>query len=158
MKHNFAQHTNPRFVFAPRTEFITMMTGQPYKSPEPAGEQAQTKATEVPAVAEEGTHPPEPNPASPSFSAAARGLSTLSARLQRQRQANQVYKDAWAAIDPSLKGSIAPDAADLAGVAAAAGLDPLTDEDVRELVDPEDERGGVTCGCPTLTLLLFIAV
>lgn len=123
-----------------------MMTGVPYKSPESA-----PKAEEIKVVAEEGTHPlpsESSNPASPTFGAAARGLSTLSARLHRQRLANQVYKDAWAAIDPSLKGSIAPDTragGDLAKVAATVGLDPLTDEDVRELVDPEDENGGVTC-------------
>lgn len=132
-----------------RAEFITMMTGQPYKSPETAAAKEEEEEEEASVAAptttsEEGNHTPTTttSPASPSstFSAAVRGVSTISARLQRQRLANQVYKDAWATIDPTLEGSITP--GEVARVAAAVGLE-LTAEDVQELIDPDDERGAV---------------
>lgn len=117
-------------------EFITMMTGQPYKSPETAAKK-EDKA--------EGT----PNPASPSFvsSAAVRGVSTISARLKRQRLANQVYKDAWMKIEPTLKGSIT--AGELEKIAAELGLE-VTEGDVEEMqvIDPSDGQGKITCEYP----------
>lgn len=93
-------------------EFITMMTGQPYKSPE-------TKA--------ECTH----------SAAAVRGVSTLSARLQRQRLANQVFKDAWAAVDPTLKNLLALE--QVRGVAEAAGL-VVGEEELAELKGEGEEQ------------------
>lgn len=113
-----------------------MMTGQPYKSP---GTAAAAKKEEVTA---EGT----PNPASPTFvsSAAVRGVTTLSARLQRQRLANQIYKDAWIKIEPTLKGSIT--VGELEKIAAEIGLD-VTEGDVEEMrvIDPLDGQGKITC-------------
>lgn len=137
-----------------------MMTGQPYKSPEaaPAAEEEDNnnKAEEGTPTTSPASLPLPPPPSSPptstststSLSAAAvRGVSTMSARLQRQRLANQAYKDAWAAADPTLRALITP--AELAGVAAAAGLGPLADEDVRGLLvaaGPDGEPGAaVSC-------------
>ncbi|KUI60823.1 Calmodulin [Cytospora mali] len=91
-------------------EFITMMTGQPYKSPEPAAATTGEKKTEI-----DGTLN-----ITVSSAAAVRGVSAVSAKLQRQRLANQIYKDAWMEIDPSLKGSITP--TELKQVAAKTGL------------------------------------
>lgn len=107
-----------------------MMTGQPYKSPEKVegGDSSKTEGT------------PSTSPASPSFSAAVRGVSTISARLQRQRLANQVYKDAWTASDPTFRGTVTP--AELEKVAAAVGLE-LTAEDVQELIGPDAGHDGV---------------
>ncbi|KAF3765184.1 EF-hand [Cryphonectria parasitica EP155] len=121
-------------------EFITMMTGQPYKSPEPAAAAVTTTTTEE-ETKTEGT-PPGTTAAlkSPTSAGAGavRGLSTMSARLQRQRLANQVYKDAWAATDPTLKASLSRD--ELAAVAARAGLS-VTGADLEELVDPAEGEG-----------------
>lgn len=109
-------------------EFITMMTGQPYKSPEAAPK------------AECNIAPPSANSA-----AAVRGVSTLSARLQRQRLANQVFKDAWAAVDPTLKGVLGVE--QVRGVAQAAGL-AVADEEFGELKGEGQE--GITCECTFL--------
>ncbi|KUI64238.1 Calmodulin [Cytospora mali] len=108
-------------------EFITMMTGQPYKSPEPAAATGEKK-TET-----DGTLN-----ITVSSAAAVRGVSTVSAKLQRQRLASQIYKDAWMEIDPSLKGSITP--TELKQVAARAGL-VVNDSDVEEMVDPTNGEG-----------------
>lgn len=113
-----------------------MMTGQPYKSPE----------TVAPAAGENGqAQQTDGMPSTVSSSAAAvRGVSTVSARLQRQRLANQLYKDAWMTIDPTLKGSITP-AELLDKVAPLAGLD-ITDADLQEMVDPSvNGDGRITC-------------
>ncbi|ROV93864.1 hypothetical protein VMCG_08770 [Cytospora schulzeri] len=106
-------------------EFITMMTGQPYKSPEPGAAAAaaageyKTETDGTPSIAV-------------SSAAAVRGVSTVSAKLQRQRLANQIFKDAWLEIDPTLKGSIPP--TELKQIAAKTGL-VVTDPDLEEMVD-----------------------
>lgn len=116
-------------------EFITMMTGQPYKSPD---------AVAAPA-AKAGTDGMPSTPTGTSSSAAAfRGVSTVSARLQRQRLANQLYKDAWTAIDPTLKGFITPGELLDKVVPQVRGLD-VTEADLQELVDPSVENGRITC-------------
>lgn len=121
-------------------EFITMMTGQPYKSPEAAG----------PAAGESGEQVQTDGMPSTSV-AAVRGVSTVSARLHRQRLANQVFKDAWMVIDPTLKGSITAGEL-LDKVAPRAGLD-MTDADLQEMVDPSaNQDGRITCEqCWSLT-------
>ncbi|ROV97168.1 hypothetical protein VPNG_08789 [Cytospora leucostoma] len=106
-------------------EFITMMTGQPYKSPEPDTSVARPRDNEK----ETGGTPSEVV----SSAAAVRGVSTVSAKLQRQRLANQIYKDAWIEIDPSLKGLITP--TELKQVAAKAGL-AVTDSEIEGMVYP----------------------
>lgn len=99
-----------------------MMTGQPYKSP-------------APAATTEGT------PSTTTTSAAAiRGLSTMTARLQRQRNANQVYKDAWTALDPSLEAVLS--LAQLAQVVERVPGLGVTEADLEELVGEEE---GVKC-------------
>lgn len=108
-----------------------MMTGQPYKSPEAAPAAEETAAT----TKTEGTP-------STTVHSAVRGVTALSARLRRQRLANQVYKDAWTATDPTLEASISPD--ELAVVVAAAGL-AVDGADLAELV--ESSSGGITCKC-----------
>lgn len=144
-----------------------MMTGQPYKSPEAAA--APAAAQEAPAQAaaatdDDGTQTTsttetttlgtsqEPAPALVSPSAAAfRGVSTVSARLRRQRLANQLYKDAWAAVDPSLGRALTPrELRDQ--VAPRAGLEAgdLTDADLEAMMGggslPADgEEGTITC-------------
>lgn len=119
-------------------EFITMMTGQPYKSPEqPAAATAgETKS-------DEGT----PNPFQ-----AIRGVSALSAKLKQQRVANQVFKDAWLAIEPTLKGSITPSELLWKVAPAVPGL-VIGEEDIAELVDPDDAARGVTCAFPVSTFV-----
>lgn len=139
-----------------------MMTGQPYKSPEaaaaapPAAPAAQEDAA---ATDDDGTQTStttlgtrqEPAPALVSPSAAAfRGVSTISARLRRQRLANQLYKDAWAAVDPSLGRALTPrELRDQ--VAPRAGLEAgdLTDADLEAMMGgplPADgEEGTITC-------------
>ncbi|ROV87270.1 hypothetical protein VSDG_09882 [Cytospora chrysosperma] len=109
-------------------EFITMMTGQPYKSPEPAAAavgEDKTKTGGTPSIAV-------------SSAAAIRGVSTVSAKLQRQRLANQIFKDAWMEIDPSLQGSITP--TELKQIAAKTGL-VVTESDVEEMHDPANGAG-----------------
>lgn len=147
-----------------------MMTGQPYKSPEAAA--APAAAQEAPAQAaavatdDDGTQTstttlgtsPEPAPAalvSPS-AAAFRGVSTVSARLRRQRLANQLYKDAWAAVDPSLGRALTPrELRDQ--VAPRAGLEAgdLTDADLEAMMGgpPADGEEG-TIMCKSLITLL----
>lgn len=123
-----------------------MMTGQPYKSPpEPATETAATtKSEEGRATTTTTTITPPLSSPIAAASAAFRGVSTLSAKLQRQRLANQVYKDAWLATEPTLKGSITP--AELLGtvVPAVPGL-VVAEADLGGLVDPEDAGRGITC-------------
>lgn len=120
-----------------------MMTGQPYKSPEAAAP-APAAAGEKETV--DGT---QTSATSLSDAAAAvRGVSTVSARLQRQRLANQLYKDAWTAIDPSLKGALTPD--ELRDkVAPLAGLEPgsLSDVDLEEMMGGPAAHGDgrITC-------------
>ena len=114
-----------------------MMTGQPFKSPEPAAAAAaagggKTETDGTPSIVV-------------SSAAAVRGVSTVTAKLQRQRLANQIYKDTWKEIDPSLKGSITP--TELKQVAARIGL-VVTDSDVEEMVDPANAEGLVSCECP----------
>lgn len=122
-----------------------MMTGQPYKSPEPAAAAGGNKTTET-----DGT----PS-ISVSSAAAVRGISTVSAKLKRQRLANQVYKDAWVAIDPSLKGLLTP--AELKQLAAGIGL-ALTDSDVEEMVDPaRGEGANISCESHIAVILLSIS-
>ncbi|KAK7712105.1 hypothetical protein SLS63_012529 [Diaporthe eres] len=112
-------------------EFITMMTGQPYKSPEPAA-----AAGESTAAGTDGTQ------ASIVGSVAAfRGVSNVSALLKRQRETNKVFKDAWLEIDPTLKGSLSP--GEVEQVAAKAGLS-VTAEDVEGMIDPADGEGKIT--------------
>ena len=118
-----------------------MMTGQPYKSPESAaaagGDKTETDGTPGLAV---------------SSAAAVRGVSTVSAKLQRQRLANQVYKDAWMAIDPSLKGLLTP--AELKQTAARAGL-VVADSEVEEMADPaKGEEASISCESHTARLSL----
>lgn len=115
-----------------------MMTGQPYKSPEPAAAAGEnnTETDDTPRVAV-------------SSAAAVRGVSTVSAKLQRQRLANQIFKDAWMEIDPSLKGLITP--AEMKQVAAKTSL-VVTDSDVEEMVDPASGEGlNISCECPNTT-------
>lgn len=123
-----------------------MMTGQPYKSPEAPAATATTAAgTQEASAAEEGMpSPPLTSPGISATGAALRGVSTFSAKLQRQRLANQVYKDAWRASEPTLTGSITP--AELLGkvVPAVPGL-VVEEGDVAALVDPEDAAGGISC-------------
>lgn len=122
-------------------EFITMMTGQPYKSPEPATGIASPRNNDK----ETGGTPSEVV----SSAAAVRGVSTVSAKLRRQRLANQIYKDAWMEIDPSLKGLITP--TELKQVAAKTGL-AVTDSEIEEMADPAN--GGevrIPCGCTRTT-------
>lgn len=116
-----------------------MMTGQPYKSPEqPAPAATTTGETK----SDEGT-PISTSQVSGSVGAL-RGVSTISAKLKRQRQANQVYKDAWMATEPTLKGSITPSELLWKVAPAVPGL-VVNEEDVAELVDPEDTGRGITC-------------
>lgn len=110
-----------------------MMTGQPYKSPEPAAAavgEDKTKTGGTPSIAV-------------SSAAAIRGVSTVSAKLQRQRLANQIFKDAWMEIDPSLQGSITP--TELKQIAAKTGL-VVTESDVEEMHDPAN-GAGVNISC-----------
>lgn len=120
-------------------EFITMMTGQPYKSPGPAA-----------AAAGPGKDKAQlggPPSIAVSSAAAVRGVSTVSAKLQRQRLANQIYKDAWMEVDSSLKGSITP--TELKQVAAKTGL-AVTDNDLFEMVDPAHGEGvNISCEWPS---------
>lgn len=116
------------------TEFITMMTGQPYKSPE-------VPAAASPAEKTDGTQPAVA--ANANAAAAVRGVSTVSARLQRQRLANQLCKDAWTASDPTLKGTLTPREL-LDKVCPLAGLTDVTEADLEELHGVGDE-GGITC-------------
>lgn len=112
------------------------MTGQPYKSPGTAVAAGENKAET------EGT-----TSIAVSSAAAVRGVSTVSARLQRQRLANQIFKDAWLEIDPSLKGSITP--AELKQVAAKTGLPTVTDSDIEDMVDPIAGEGrNISCKNP----------
>ncbi|KAL1849948.1 hypothetical protein Daus18300_013082 [Diaporthe australafricana] len=118
-------------------EFITMMTGQPYKSPEPAaaaGESTGTDGTQASIVGSV---------------AAFRGVSNVSALLKRQRETNRVFKDAWLEIDPSLKGSITP--SELEHVASKAGL-VVTADDVQGMIDPANGEGKITCEHPFMSL------
>lgn len=121
-----------------------MMTGQPYKSPDAATPAA---AGEKETVTVDGT---QTSAISLSDAAAAvRGVSTVSARLQRQRLANQLYKDAWTAIDPSLQAALTPE--DLRDkVAPLAGLEPgsLSDADLEEMMGGPavaNGQGRITC-------------
>lgn len=107
-----------------------MMTGQPYKSPEPAaaaGESAGTDGTQASIVGSV---------------AAFRGVSNVSALLKRQRETNKVFKDAWLEIDPTLKGSLSP--GEVEQVAAKAGL-AVTADDVEGMIDPANGQGKITC-------------
>lgn len=104
-----------------------MMTGQPYKSPEPAAATTGTDGTQASIVGSV---------------AAFRGVSNVSALLKRQRETNRVFKDAWLEIDPSLKGSITP--SDLEQVASKAGL-VVTADDVEGMTDPANGEGKITC-------------
>ncbi|CAN8100710.1 unnamed protein product [Discula destructiva] len=106
-------------------EFITMMTGKPYKSPEPPVE-GETEA-------DNGT----PNPFQ-----AIRGVSAMSSRLKQQRLANQVFKDAWMSVEPTLRGSITASELLLKVAPAVPGLVVL-EEDIDELVDPGDAKRGI---------------
>lgn len=126
-----------------------MMTGQPYKSPEaPKEEQEQTKQAE-----ESGTLTSPTSPTASLGAAAMRGVGTMSARLQRQRLANQVYKDAWAATDPSLERALSP--AEVEAVAARLGLE-VGEGDVEELLGRPDggRDAGVSCECLRFLLCL----
>ncbi|KAG8166717.1 hypothetical protein KVR01_002406 [Diaporthe batatas] len=107
-------------------EFITMMTGQPYKSPEPAAAAAGSDGTQASIVGSV---------------AAFRGVSNVSALLKRQRETNKVFKDAWLKIDPTLKGSLSP--GQVEQVAAQAGL-AVTTDDVGGMVDPISGQGKIT--------------
>lgn len=112
-----------------------MMTGQPYKSPEPAA-----AAGESPAAGTDGTQ------ASIVGSVAAfRGVSNVSALLKRQRETNKVFKDAWLETDPTLKGSLSP--GEVEQVAAKAGL-AVTADDVEGMIDPANGEGKITCEHP----------
>ncbi|KAH8753829.1 hypothetical protein F5883DRAFT_189119 [Diaporthe sp. PMI_573] len=112
-------------------EFITMMTGQPYKSPELAA--AAGESTEP---AADGTQ------ASIVGSVAAfRGVSNVSALLKRQRETNKIFKDAWLEIDPTLKGSLSP--GEVEQVATQAGL-TVTADDVEGMIDPTNGEGKIT--------------
>lgn len=104
-----------------------MMTGQPYKSPEPAGAAAGTDGTQASIVGSV---------------AAFRGVSNVSALLKRQRETNKVFKGAWLKIDPTLKGSLSP--SEVEQVATQAGL-PVTAGDVEGMVDPTSGQGKITC-------------
>lgn len=129
-----------------------MMTGQPYKSPETpaAGDaSATTGTTTTTKASDEGMPSPLTSPTSPTSptttaAGALRGVTTISAKLKRQRLANQVYKDAWMATEPTLTGSITP--SELLGkvVPAVPGL-VVEEADVAALVDPEDAGKGITC-------------
>ena len=127
-----------------RAEFITMMTGQPYKSPEPAA--AAGESTEP---AADGTQ------ASIVGSVAAfRGVSNVSALLKRQRETNKIFKDAWLEIDPTLKGSLSP--GEVEQVATQAGL-TVTADDVEGMIDPTNGEGKITCEhSPRSFSLLFL--
>lgn len=126
-----------------RAEFITMMTGQPYKSPEPAA-----AAGESAAAGTDGTQ------ASIVGSVAAfRGVSNVSALLKRQRETNKVFKDAWLEIDPTLKGSLSP--GEVEQVAAKAGL-AVTTDDVEGMVDPASGDGKITCEHSTMSNFFFV--
>lgn len=119
-----------------------MMTGQPYKSPEAAAAPAAAEKAQT----TDGTQTTTTVPVS-SSAAAVRGVSTVSARLQRQRLANQLYKDAWTAIDPSLKGSITPREL-LDKVAPLAGLEGnITDADLEDMMGgpSADGEAKITC-------------
>ncbi|KAJ4403855.1 hypothetical protein N0V82_010589 [Gnomoniopsis sp. IMI 355080] len=124
-------------------EFITMMTGQPYKSPPAADAAAATTTTK--ASDEEGMPSTSSLLTSPTTTAAGamRGVTTISAKLKRQRLANQVYKDAWLATEPTLTGSITPDELLSKVVPAVPGL-VVEEADVAALVDPEDAGKGIT--------------
>lgn len=120
------------------TEFITMMTG---RSRHPAPEPAAPEPTPTVAV-----HPPTASPASDmgaQVSAAVRGVSAVSAMLKRQKQASQVYKDAWLGFEPSLEGSITQ--SQLRQLIASLGLDPISDTDIEDIVDSVDGEGKITC-------------
>lgn len=112
-----------------------MMTGQPYKSPEqPASAAAgETKS-------DEGT---------PTVSSIARGVGTMSAKLKRQRLANQVFKDAWLATEPTLKGSITSSELLWKVAPLVPGL-LINEGDIADLVDLEDAAKGITCEAFTL--------
>lgn len=115
-----------------------MMTGIPYKSPDQPGSTAAAEETK----SDEGT--PSTTPALASSAGALRGVSTVSAKLKQQRLANQVYKDAWLATEPTLKGSITSSELLWKVAPAVPGL-VINEEDIAELVDPEDEGRGITC-------------
>lgn len=117
-----------------------MMTGQPYKSPEPAA-----AAGESTAAGTDGTQPSIVGSV-----AAFRGVSNVSALLKRQRETNKVFKDAWLEIDPTLKGSLSP--GEVEQVAAKAGL-AVTAEDVEGMIDPANGEGKITCEYPAMNLL-----
>lgn len=116
-----------------------MMTGQPYKSPEPAAAAGES------AAGTDGTQ------ASIVGSVAAfRGVSNVSALLKRQRETNKVFKDAWLEIDPTLKGSLSP--GEVEQVAAKAGL-AVTADDVEGMIDPANGQGKITCKRSAMSLL-----
>lgn len=126
-----------------------MMTGQPYKSPEQPAEAAAAGETTTksdddgtPSIAVENDND-HVQPSS-SSTAGAFGVSTISAKLKRQRLANQVYKDAWLATEPTLQGSITPSALLWKVAPAVPGL-VVNEEDIAELVDPGDAERLITC-------------
>lgn len=119
-----------------RAEFITMMTGQPYKSPEPAAAAGESAAA--------GTDGTQASKIVDSV-AAFRGVSNVSALLKRQRETNKVFKDAWLEIDPTLKGSLSP--GEVEQVAARAGL-AVTAGDAEGMIDPASGEGKITCETP----------
>lgn len=119
-----------------------MMTGQPYKSPEPAAAAGEGTTTGT-----DGTQ------ASIVGSVAAfRGVSNVSALLKRQRETNRVFKDAWLEIDPTLKGSITP--GEMEQVATKAGL-VVTAADVEGMIDPANGEGKITCEHPTTRISIM---
>lgn len=134
-----------------------MMTGQPYKSPAPAADTTTNQASDVEGMhndkvtTDENTMPlsPTTTPSLTSPTAAAfRGVSTISAKLKRQRLANQVYKDAWLATKPTLTESITPSELLWKVAPAVPGL-VVEEADVAALVDSEDAAKGITCKfCP----------
>lgn len=134
-------------LFLPHPEFITMMTGQPYKSPAAAEDtSAQASDEGMKNDCSDATLPLSPTSLTSPTAAALRGVSTISAKLKRQRLANQVYKDAWLATEPTLTGSITP--SDLLWKVAPAVPGLVVEEaDVAALVDPEDASKGITCEC-----------
>lgn len=107
-----------------------MMTGQPYKSPEPAANTGESTGTEGTQASIVGSV------------AAFRGVSNVSALLKRQRETNKVFKDAWLEIDPTLKGSLSP--GEIEQVATRAGL-TVTADDVKGMIDPTNGEGKITC-------------
>lgn len=128
-----------------------MMTGQPYKSPAAAVDTSAQASDEGMNNDNDAMLPLSPTSLTSPTAAAFRGVSTISAKLKRQRLANQVYKDAWLATEPTLTGSITP--SDLLWKVAPAVPGLVVEEaDVAALVDPDDASKGITCEFDLFTI------